>query len=448
MLLGETPEDYDKHFILTADIDLDPNLPGRKVFDRAIIAADTNPDDLRPDFQGTAFGGVFDGNGYAISNLYIQGREFLGLFGRLRSGAKISGLGLEVVKIAGTDFVGGLAGENLGIIADCYVTGHIAGNQAVGGLVGRNADRVIRCCSLGIVSGAGEGSASLGGLVGNNNGRVTACYSAGTVTSRGNNGYAIGGLVGANREGRVSICYSTCSVSGDTRVGGLVGDNSFGHVFQSYCAGSVSGNGWDVGGLVGGDVEYEWHECHITGIVTQCFWDIETSGQMTSAGGEGRTTAEMQSVATFTAAGWDFVGPTDGPSEVWAEPEGGGFPIQWWQLAVLPSLPAFSGGTGQMDDPYLISTAEELNSIGYNPRLMESYFSLIADVDLANVDFCAIGNEGLAYAGVFDGNGHKISNLTVDSDATDKNVGLFGYVDGGAINDLGLIDPCHFGKAA
>ena len=28
--LGETPEDYDKHFILTADIDLDPNLPGRK----------------------------------------------------------------------------------------------------------------------------------------------------------------------------------------------------------------------------------------------------------------------------------------------------------------------------------------------------------------------------------------------------------------------------------
>ena len=26
MLLGDSPEDYDKHFILTADIDLDPNL--------------------------------------------------------------------------------------------------------------------------------------------------------------------------------------------------------------------------------------------------------------------------------------------------------------------------------------------------------------------------------------------------------------------------------------
>jgi hypothetical protein len=32
--LGETPEHFDKHFIIIADIDLDPNLPGRKVFNR------------------------------------------------------------------------------------------------------------------------------------------------------------------------------------------------------------------------------------------------------------------------------------------------------------------------------------------------------------------------------------------------------------------------------
>ena len=28
ILLGETQEDYDKHFVMTADIDLDPNLLG------------------------------------------------------------------------------------------------------------------------------------------------------------------------------------------------------------------------------------------------------------------------------------------------------------------------------------------------------------------------------------------------------------------------------------
>jgi hypothetical protein len=29
ILLGDSPEDYDKHFVLTADVDLDPKLPGQ-----------------------------------------------------------------------------------------------------------------------------------------------------------------------------------------------------------------------------------------------------------------------------------------------------------------------------------------------------------------------------------------------------------------------------------
>ena len=56
MLLGESTEDYDKHFILTADIDLNPNLPRRKVFDRAVIAPDIN--DVKDGFQGTLFTGI------------------------------------------------------------------------------------------------------------------------------------------------------------------------------------------------------------------------------------------------------------------------------------------------------------------------------------------------------------------------------------------------------
>jgi hypothetical protein len=40
--------------------------------------------------------------------------------------------------------------------------------------------------------------------------------------------------------------------------------------------------------------------------VNNSFWDTETSGQATSAGGTGKTTAEMQTESTFTDAGWDF----------------------------------------------------------------------------------------------------------------------------------------------
>jgi len=78
MLLGESPEDYDKHFILTADIDLDLNLPGRQAFDRAVIAPDKN--DVESGFQGTPFTGVFDGNGHTITHLTISGDTYLGLF--------------------------------------------------------------------------------------------------------------------------------------------------------------------------------------------------------------------------------------------------------------------------------------------------------------------------------------------------------------------------------
>ena len=75
--LGETPADYDKHLVMTADIDLDPNLPGRKVFDKAVIAPDHDPRDGVT--SGPPFTGVFNGDGHTISRLTIRGRDSLGL---------------------------------------------------------------------------------------------------------------------------------------------------------------------------------------------------------------------------------------------------------------------------------------------------------------------------------------------------------------------------------
>ncbi|MCX5645789.1 MAG: hypothetical protein NTZ17_14095 [Phycisphaerae bacterium] len=90
--LGETPADYDKHFLLTADIDLDPKLPGRKVFDKAVIAPDVNETNEWRLFDGTPFTGMFDGNGHTISHLTIKGSYYVGLFGQLGSGAEVKDL--------------------------------------------------------------------------------------------------------------------------------------------------------------------------------------------------------------------------------------------------------------------------------------------------------------------------------------------------------------------
>ncbi|MHC4207934.1 MAG: GLUG motif-containing protein, partial [Planctomycetota bacterium] len=239
MLLGKNPADYDKHFILTADIDLDPNLPGRKVFNRAVIAPETN--DARdpwgpPVFDGKSFTGVYDGNGHTISHMTITGKSYLGLFGRLDHGAEVFNLGLEAVDVNGTGHIGGLVGSNMGSITSCYSTGSVCGDKGVGGLVGYN-------------------------------------------------------------RGNITTSYSACMVIGNQQL---------------------------VGGFVGfGDPSY----------ITASFWDIEASGQTTSAGGIGLTTAEMQTADTFLEAGWDFVDEIEnGTDDIWWINEGQDYPRLWWEL--------------------------------------------------------------------------------------------------------------------
>ncbi len=104
-------------------------------------------------------------------------------------------------------------------------------------------------------------------------------------------------------------------------VGSLVGQLKDGVVTGCYVqGGSVSGNQM-VGGLVGGFVGTT------QGTIRDCLWDAETSGQVSSAGGTGKTTAEMQTAKTFLDAGWDFTDETtNGKADIWQIDEGKGYP--------------------------------------------------------------------------------------------------------------------------
>lgn len=69
------------------------------------------------------------------------------------------------------------------------------------------------------------------------------------------------------------------------------------------------------------------------GIVTESFWDIETSGPSNSDGGTGKTTAEMQIAGTFLEACWDFVDETENVTEdIWWILEGQDYTRLWWEL--------------------------------------------------------------------------------------------------------------------
>ena len=336
MLLGESPEDYDKHFIMTADIDLDPNLPGRKVFNRAVIAPDIN--NVKTYFQGTPFTGSFHGNGHTISHLTIAGGGYLGLFGLLGFRGQVRNLGVVDINIPGLgDYVGGLVGSNSGTITNCYIeSGNVSGVSRVGGLIGSNRTngKVMLSYSAGLVSG----QQSVGGLVGSNSGTLNCCYSSGAVGGEG----SVGGLVGDNYYGNIATSYSTSAVNGDNSVGGLVGINRWNSVSNSYSTGAVHG-GDNVGGLIGRNWGY-MSNCYSTGAtrgddnvgglvgnnyrdVTCCFWDTQTSDLATSSGGKGLTTAEMQMATTFLDVGWDFVDETaNGTHDIWWILEGQDYP--------------------------------------------------------------------------------------------------------------------------
>ena len=224
--------------------------------------------------------------------------------------------------------VGGLVGVSYATVSNSHCNANVTGKNGVGGLVGR--DLFTGTISNSYFTGSVTGNSSVGGLVGGSlaghvlwvklDDMVSHSYSTGDVT--GNE--SVGGLVGWNEGNNVSNSYCTGSVTGNSSVGGLVGENIEGTVSNSYSTGIVTGDG-HVGGLVG----LNWDT------VSNSFWDTQTSGQATSAGGIGKNTTEMQDIATFSGAGWSITTVAPGernPSYIWNIVDGLTYPFLSWKL--------------------------------------------------------------------------------------------------------------------
>jgi hypothetical protein len=93
-----------------------------------------------------------------------------------------------------SEYVGGLVGVNSGTVETSYATGAVSGITSVGGLVGENSGGTIETSyATGPVTG-GTGSNYVGGLAGLNQGIVETCYATGAVSGNSD----VGGLVGYN----------------------------------------------------------------------------------------------------------------------------------------------------------------------------------------------------------------------------------------------------------
>jgi len=170
-----------------------------------------------------------------------------------------------------------------------------------------------------IDAGTESSVGSLVGLLSDSGIIFNCCAEGGNVWGNQD----VGGLVGTNHYGStITDCYCTINVLGNRSVGGLVGTNRS-IITDCYAAGNVSAIE-DVGGLVGTNLD---------GSINLCFWNSETSGLSISAGGTGKSTAEMQMADTYFNSGWDFVGETDnGTKDIWSICEGTNYPRFLWQI--------------------------------------------------------------------------------------------------------------------
>ena len=117
------------------------------------------------------YSGKFDGNGHTISGLKFNDTEkdYVGLFGYVGYGGKITSVGVIESSFIGDDYVGGICGYNEGTITDSYNTGSVSGEyEDVGGICGYNEGTITNCyynkdiCTIGGIEGRDEAGSAEG----------------------------------------------------------------------------------------------------------------------------------------------------------------------------------------------------------------------------------------------------------------------------------------------
>lgn len=172
--------------------------------------------------RGKPFKGIFDGDGYQITNLKVTGNsDNAGLFGYTQDAT----------------------------IKNCNVTGEVSGSSDVGGVVG-NADgktQILSCSFRGDVTGE---DSYIGGIAGSARGTIRNCYALADVTARIE---IAGGIAGYAYHVTIENCYYSGNVPAGNDAGGIAGFAS-GSTIKNCVSLAKSVTGSDFVNRIVGDV--------------------------------------------------------------------------------------------------------------------------------------------------------------------------------------------------
>jgi|GEM_PF-2567174 len=431
------------------------------------------------------FWGSYNGNGFKISNLTINQPQnmFLGLFGFVVEG-NLMNISIENATIAGNNRVGILCGIAFyAQIEDCFSSGEISiSSNWAGGLTGAAVQtQIANSYSIANIQATGY---SVGGLTGTieNYSLISNSYATGNVSGS----RYVGGLVGwSEYYSQVNNSYSVGSVDCNFDSGGLIGDGYDFFTTNSYWNIETSGQDNSYGGtpkttaeLLQQSTYSNWDFSGIWSIVpdeTYAYLQIQNEPgpfnyppttlpptNFTAMPGNHQISLSWMVPSLGNPTGIklyrnDELYQTLGPeTTVFLDSELENFVYYSYYLIALfgenesdPTKvistfanPGFSGGDGTWDNPYHVSTPGELFTVRLHSYTL---FKQMANIDLGDSPWkdgegwLPIGEFNQRAIVYYDGNGYKISNLSINRPGKDY-VGLFGAIQETYLLNIALED--------
>ena len=399
----------------------------------------------------TRYTGIFDGQNHTVSGLYFNdsGVNNIGLFGTLGTNGKISNVGVVDSLFFGGARVGGICGAKYGTVENCYNTSNINGTDFVGGICGNNYGGDIRnCYNTGVVSGTGNYIGGICGIL--NKGTIEKCYNIGLLS--GSEAFYIGNICGfVGNNGTISECYfdaAKCDINAVGLSSGKV-SNTESKTAEEFASGEITfvlndnvtdgTQSWYQ--TLGTDAYPVLDNTHGT-----VYCNITYSGCSGNPGEPVSSAYENTEKSYYADHTYDNGFCTMGGEYKPAELIDGVYQIKnagnlYWFAALVNGT--LTDGTAQN----LSANAVLVNDITVNTGVLNADGTLVSDTSGFKVWTPIMGNSYPDYyAGTFDGQNHTVSGLYFNDSSANK-IGLFGHLgSSGKISNVGVVDSYFCGN--
>ena len=378
--------------------------------------------------ESCKYAGTFDGQGHTVSGLYFNNTStlYVGLFGYV-TGGTISNVGVVDSYIRANEYVGAVVGRlynGTSTITNCFneATIYTTNNSYAfaGGIAGHaygSSSTITNCYNKGKITGSGEYTGGICGIL-ESSASLSNCFNVGSVTST-TTSYLASIAPRWSNGGAVNNSYY---LEGTSAVAG----NGNSATAEEFASGQVA---YALNGSVNGGSA--WFQNLSSPVDSLPVLDATHGKVWRGCGGvlvNDPDDAPHHFVKGRCTVCGEYIEPT--------------FADGWYEIANIGNLYWFAQ---KVNSGSTSIKAKLVADIVVNDSVLDAEGNLYGP-DSIYTAWTPIGTNNYKFAGTFDGQGHTVSGLYFNN-TTGSNypsggtyVGLFGYVRGGTVSNIGLVD--------